>query len=384
MVLHDQRTVVHMDLDSFFVSVERIRDSRLSGKPLIIGGTSGRGVVASCSYEARRFGVHSAMPMRLARQLCPEATVISGDMEAYSQYSGMVTEIIRDQSPLFEKASIDEFYVDLTGMERFFGAYKWAGDLKGTINRETGLPLSFGLAINKMVAKVATGEAKPDGEIQIKQGAEPDFLAPLPVRRIPMVGEKTGQMLANMGVKLIRTLREIPTEYLNRIMGKSGYVLSQRARGVDPSPIVPYSERKSISTERTFQSDTIDVYRLRAFLTRMTEKLAFDLRKSNKLTACVTVKVRYSDFNTYTKQARIAYCASDHVLTKKVLELFDQLYERRVLVRLVGVRFSHLIQGGHQINLFEDTEQDIRLYEAIDVIKHKYGASAVMRASALC
>lgn len=381
--LNEKRAVVHLDLDTFFVSVERMRDRRLAGKPLIIGGTGGRGVVSSCSYETRKFGVRSGMPMKMARRLCPDAISISGDFEQYSKYSDMVTEVVREESPLFEKASIDEFYVDMTGMERFFGTYSWSKELRQRITKETGLPISFGLAANKTVAKVATGEVKPEGQGYIRRGEEQNFLDPLNVRKIPMVGEKTGQYLINLGVRKIRTLREIPREVLVRLMGKPGMTLYHRARGKDDSPVVPYNERKSISSERTFAEDTIDLAGLRATLIGMTEKLAFSLRESQKLSACITVKIRYADFNTVTRQSRIPYTAVDHVLSDKAIELFDQLYDRRQRIRLVGVRFSHLIHGGYQINLFEDTQKQIRLYQAIDRMKHRFGAGSVMRASAM-
>ncbi|MFM2374998.1 MAG: hypothetical protein RLZZ165_94, partial [Bacteroidota bacterium] len=298
MFLNEKRAIVHMDLDTFFVSVERLRDARLKGRPLIIGGTGGRGVVSSCSYETRKFGVQSGMPMKLARRLCPAATVISGDFELYSRYSDEVTALVRAHSPLFEKASIDEFYVDMTGMERFFGAYRWASDLRSRIARETGLPMSMGMAVNKTVAKVATGEIKPNGQMEVSRGMEQSFLDPLPVSKIPMVGEKTAQFLSNLGVRQVRTLREIPQEFLQRIMGKAGMTLWQRAHGIDDTPVEPYSERKSISSEQTFAEDTIDIAGLHATLARMTERLAFSLREAEKLTACITVKVRYADFNT--------------------------------------------------------------------------------------
>ncbi len=377
------KTILHLDLDTFFVSVERLRDSRLANVPLIIGGTGDRGVVASCSYETRQFGVSSAMPIRLARRLCPHAVVISGDHELYSRYSGIVTEVIADRAPLFEKSSIDEFYIDLSGMERFFGSWKWASELRQIIGKETGLPSSFGLSINKMVAKVATGEAKPNGQIEISRGTEQQFLGPLPVTKIPMIGRKTSTMLINMGVRQVFTLREIPRELLERIFGKMGVLMWKRARGIDDTPVIPYSERKSISSERTYSQDTIDVKEMHANLKRMTEKLAYQLRREGRMTACVTVKIRYSNFDTLTKQAHIPYTASDHVLTKKVIELFEKLYDRRLLIRLLGVRFTDLITGGHQINLFEDTEEMIRLYQAIDKVKHRFGESAVMRAAGM-
>jgi DNA polymerase-4 len=374
------RQIVHIDLDSFFVSVERLMQPRLVGKPVLVGGTSDRGVVASCSYEAREFGIHSAMPMKMARQLCPEAIIVKGDTGEYSKYSDMITDIIAEKVPLYEKTSIDEFYIDMTGMDRFFGCYKLATELRQKIMKETRLPISFALSANKTVSKVGTGEAKPNGQRQIENGFEKQFLAPLSIRKIPMVGDKTYQLLRGMGVTWIHTLQEMPCELMQQVLGENGGVIWRKANGIDTSPVVPYSERKSISTERTFDKDTIDVKGLKGILTGMTEKLAFQLRSENKLTACVTVKIRYSDFNTYTMQARIPYTSLDHVLMEKVQVLFDKLYQKRMLIRLVGIRFSHLVQGGHQYNLFEETVEKIQLYEAMDRIRVRYGQDAVFRA----
>lgn len=371
-----------MDLDSFFVSVERLQNDCFKGKPLLIGGGD-RGVVASCSYEARAFGVHSAMPMRLAKQLCPEAIVVRGDMERYSQYSQMVTEIIQEAVPLYEKSSIDEFYIDLTGMERFFGCMKLATELKKSIVKHTGLPISFGLSENKTVSKVATNESKPDGQRQVAYGTEKDFLSPLAVDKIPMVGEKTAYTLRKMGVQKIQTLQQMPVEMLEAVFGKMGIIISQKANGVDHTPVVPYSERKSISTENTFGQDTIDVKKLESVMVAMTEQLAFKLRKEQQLTSCVTVKIRYSDFDTHTLQRKLPYTSADHVLIPMVKELFKKAYSRRLLIRLVGVRFSGLVHGNYQINLFEDTEEGIRLYQAMDRLRLKHGDQAVVRATGM-
>jgi len=379
----EERAIAHMDLDTFFVSVERLQDSRLNNKPILIGGSSDRGVVASCSYEARAFGIHSAMPMKMARQLCPEAIIIRGNSGNYSKYSKIVTEIIREEVPLFEKTSIDEFYVDLTGMDRYFGCFQFACELRQKIMRESGLPISFGLSKNKTVSKVATGEAKPNNEMHIPLGDERPFLAPLSVRKIPMVGAKTYQSLCHLGVKKIKTIQEMPVEMLERVFGKSGRVLWSKAQGVDNSPVIPHSERKSISTERTFDRDTIDVRKLRGILTAMSENLSLQLRRGEKLTACITVKLRYSDFNTHTLQKRIPYTAADHNLLPIILELFTKLYSRRLRVRLIGVRFSHLVNGGHQIDLFNDDENALQLYQALDKVRNRFGDRAVCRASGM-
>lgn len=377
------RSIIHMDLDAFFVAVERAKNPRLNKVPLIIGGASRRGVVAACSYETRKFGVHSAMPMYLALQLCPDAKVISGDMEAYSQYSHLVTEVIADRAPLFEKASIDEFYIDASGMDRFFGTFKWSVELRKKIIKESGLPISMALSVNKLVSKVATAEFKPNAEKQISAGAEKDFLAPLSIEKIPMVGKQTSTFLYDMGVRTVATLREMPLKFLTSAFGKNGISLWNKAHGIDDTPVVSYTEQKSISTESTFETDTIDVKRLKSILIAMVEKVAFQLREQKKLTSCITVKIRYSNFDTETKQIHVPYTSSDHIILRVTQELFDKLYNRRMLIRLVGVRLSNLVQGNHQISLFNDTEEDINLYEAMDFIKHKHGVEKLVRATTL-
>lgn len=374
------RQVAHFDLDTFFVSVERLQDRRLEGKPILIGGVSDRGVVASCSYEARQYGVHSAMPMKMARNLCPDAMVIRGDMELYSKYSDMVTEIIAERAPLYEKASIDEHYLDLTGMDRFFGTLKWAHELRYRIIRETGLPVSFGLSVNKTVSKIATGEAKPNGELDVPKPKIKPFLAPLSIRKIPMIGDKTYRLLRSMGVTTIDVLSRIPPEMLQSILGKNGIVLWKKANGIDDTPVVHEHNRKSISTERTFDRDTTDTVRLNRILISMVEKITYTLRKQQKLTSCVTVKIRYANFDTHTLQKRIPYTAFDHVLIETAQELFKRLYQRRMRIRLIGVRFSHLIRGVQQLNLFEDTPEMVSLYLAMDNLRKRFGARAVRRA----
>ncbi|MFA9219952.1 MAG: DNA polymerase IV [Sediminibacterium sp.] len=381
--MSSERSILHMDLDTFFVSVERLLDSRLNNRPVLIGGTSDRGVVASCSYEARKFGVHSAMPMHMARKLCPEAVVIKGNSYNYLKYSDLVSEMVREAVPLFEKTSIDEFYCDLTGLDRFFGCYQFAGELRQKIGKEIGLPISFGLSSSKTVSKVATGEAKPNNQIRIETGTEKPFLAPLSIRKIPMVGEKTHQLLVNLGIRKIHTLQEMPLDVMSKALGENGTSIWKKANAIDPSPVVPFQERKSISTERTFDQDTIDIHKLRGLLIAMTENLAFQLRKGEKLTSCVTVKLRYSDFQTETMQCRIPYTSADHILIPKILELFEKLYSRRVLIRLIGVRFSHLVSGGYQINLFDDNEEQISLYTAMDDMRKKFGDRAVMKAAGI-
>ncbi len=376
----ETRTIVHFDLDTFFVSVERLVNSSLKRKPVIVGGLSDRGVVASCSYEARRFGVHSAMPVRVARQLCGDAVFVRGDMELYAKYSSLVTEIIAESAPVYEKASIDEHYLDITGMDRFFGSLKWSHELRQRIMKETGLPISFGLSTNKTVSKIATGEAKPNGELCVLPDKIKPFLFPLSIRKIPMIGKKGYRLLRSMGVAYIKTLSCIPPEMMLQLMGKNGLSVWEKANGIDPTPVVQYSERKSVSTERTFDKDTTDVEKLRSILIAMTEKIAFDLRKKHKLTGCVTVKIRYSNFDTHTVQKHLPYTAFDHLLIAVALELFDRLYQRRMLIRLIGVRFSKLVGGSQQLDLFDENPELANLYQAMDGIRLRYGKNAVRRA----
>jgi DNA polymerase-4 len=377
------RSILHLDLDSFFVSVERLINSELKKRPLLVGGISDRGVVAACSYETRAFGVHSGMPMKLARRLCPEAIVLRGNSGTYTKYSDLITEIIQSEVPAFEKASIDEFYADLSGMDQFFGTYKFASELRTKIIRESGLPISLGLSINKVVSKVATGEAKPNNQIKIDQGYEKQFLAPLPIRKIPMIGDKTGLTLQRLGIRIVSDLQKLPEELLLQTLGKTGGVIWRRAQGIDHSPVITYNERKSISTERTFDYDTIDMTLLRELLIAMTENLAYQLRRGQKLTSCVSVKIRYADFDTQSRQLKIPYTSADHLLIPRILELFNALYNRRLRVRLIGVKFSHLAGGNYQINLFDDNESAIQLYQAIDRMRLRFGDRSIIRASSL-
>ena len=375
------RAILHLDLDAFFVSVECLHNDALRGKPLIIGGHAGRGVVTCCSYEARRFGVYAAMPVRMALRLCPDAIVLRGDMERYSEQSRLITEIVEAEAPLFEKASIDEFYVDLSGMDRYIGCWKWSKELREKIIRESGLPISMGLSVNKLISKIGAGEAKPNGSQLVETGMEKAYIAPLSAAKIPSIGRETYRKLSFMGIRTVETLAQVPPLLLERQFGKHGRSIWKKANAIDDSPVIPYHDSQSISTERTFQTDTIDVRDLHSRLTGLCMKLSFELRQAQKLTSCVTVKIRYTDFNTYTRQCRIPYTASDQVLLRHVRELFDKLYERRQLVRLIGIRFSGLVHGHPQLSLFDASEEEIALDQAMDKIRKRFGGGAVGRAS---
>jgi DNA polymerase IV len=375
-----QRYITHFDLDSFFVSVECLNDPSLKGKPVLVGGHSERGVVAACSYEARKYGIHSAMPMKTALRLCPHATVVGNARGEYSKYSRWVTEIIAARAPLFEKASIDEFYLDLTGMDRYFDPYQWTIDLRAEITAATQLPISFALASNKMISKIATQEAKPNGYIQVPAGMEQEFLAPLPVNKIPGVGEHTYQAMQEMGIITIRDLSEQPIDLLERRFGKYGTELWSKARGIHTAEVIPYHEAKSISTENTFEENKTDMDFLMAELVRMTERVGYELRQDNKTAGCVAVKIRYPDFETTSRQMTIPYTFYDDELIAKAKELFHQLYRKGQPIRLLGVRLSELTSEAVQTNLFVDTRKKNDLYKAIDEVKNKYGKDAVVKA----
>lgn len=375
-----ERAIVHMDLDTFFVSCERLQESKLNGIPVIIGGGD-RGVVASCSYEARYFGVRSAMPIKMALKLCPDAKIIRGDYERYSKFSKEVTEIIQEKVPVLEKASIDEFYMDLSGMDQFFGCYQWTKEIAESVTKNTGLPISFALSTNKTVSKIGTGESKPVGRFEIPAKNINSFLNPLSIRKIPMVGEVTFQLLSRIGVRKIQTLAEMPVLVLQQMIGKNGAELWKKANGIDLNPVIPYSERKSLSKEHTFTNDTMDIFEIKRLISEMAESLAYQLRQEKWLTSTVVLKIRYANFDTETKQMKISYTSIDHTLARVALDLFEKLYTRRMRLRLVGLRFTNLVHGTYQMNLFEDSEELMNLYQAMDRMKNRFGKNALGRAS---
>lgn len=379
-MMDKDKHIIHMDQDAFFVSVELRKNPKLVGKPVIVGGNSDRGVVTSCSYEARKFGVHAAMPGRMAKQLCPQAIFVRGNMDDYSKASHEITEIIADRVPLFEKASIDEHYIDMTGMDKFFGCMKFASELRQTIINEMGLPISFGLSVNKTVSKIVTNECKPNGEKEISFPEVRPFLNPLAVHKIPGIGDATYKKLREMGVRKIQTLAEVPQDLMFKILGQHGLGIWQKANGIDLSPVVPYRERKSIGTQTTFESDSMDIWKMKAILSGMVTNLTYELRNQQKLTACITVTIRYSNFETVTQQARIPYTALDSFLIARAHDLFKRLYSKRMLLRLIGVKLSHLVSGYEQIGLYHTSEEEYDLYQAMDKVRNHYGIESVVKA----
>jgi len=378
---NSNRQILHLDLDTFFISVERLMNPKLKNKTVMIGGFSDRSVVSSCSYETRRFGVHAGMPMKMARHLCSDAIILRGDMDNYSKYSKLVTEIINEKAPLFEKASIDEFYVDLTGMDHFFGTQKWSKELHSTIVKESGLPISFGLSTNKTTSKITTNEAKP-GMLSVSENHVLPFIQPLSIKKIPGVGHKAFRTFRQMGIYTIKNLSEIPIQTIEYSFGKTGINLWKKSNGIDNSPIVQYREQKSISTERTFDKDSTNFKHMLEIVVLMVEKLSFDLRKQNKLTSVVSVKIRYSNFDTHTLQKKIPSTSFDHHITEVAKELFVKIYNRRLSVRLIGVKFNKLVRGPQQLQLFDPKANLTKLYNELDFLKTKFGNKTIRKAIA--
>ena len=378
-----QRIIAHFDLDAFFVSVECLNNPSLKGKPLIVGGHNERGVVCACSYETRKFGVHSAMPMKTAMRLCPQAIVVGGSYSEYGKYSQWVTDIIAAKAPLFEKASVDEFYIDLTGMDRFFDPYKWTIDLRKEIIAKTNLPISFGMASSKLVAKIATDEAKPNGYLYVSFGSEKEFLAPLNVAKIPGVGKHTCKSFYEMRINTIQDLSNQPVALLEKYFGRFGSDLWNKSNGVHSRKVVNSHQAKSISTENTFFENKTDINFLLTEVVRMTEKIAFELRQDNKIAGCIAVKIRYSDFETTSKQTTIDYTFYDDKLIVKAKELFRQLYKGKKAVRLLGVRLSHLVDEAIQTNLFDNSEKKMALYKTIDDVKNRFGRDSISKATCI-
>jgi DNA polymerase-4 len=365
--------ILHLDLDSFFVSVERILNPDLIGKPVIVGGSGNRGVVSSCSYEARAFGVRSAMPMMKARALCPHAVTANNGYREYGKYSKMVTDIIAEKSPQFQKASIDEFYIDVSGMDKYFGAEKWSHSLRNHIIKETGLPISWGLAANKLLAKMCTQDAKPNGTYVIPLGEEQQYLDPKPVGTIPFVGEKMVETLARMRIHTIADLRAFEQEALMRRFGKNGMWLWQKARGIDHSQVHSGREEKSVSCERTFSNNISNRKEMKHLLFTLCEKLSFELRSKQWQTGCVTVKIRFSNFETHSHQKQIIPEFATPDLYAVAEKLLDELWEDNVPLRLIGIRFSDLSGIEDQLTLFDNSETKRNYFSAVDKLKAKYG-----------
>jgi len=377
-----ERAIVHMDLHDYYIECERLSNSSLVGLPLIIGGATNRGSVAACSREAASYGVRIAMPTSYALKLCPNATLLKGDYGSYSNKSMELTEIIKQHAPVVEKSSIHSFYLDITGMDRFFGCYDWTKKLSGNILKESGLNPSWALSVNKTVSKIGTFGISPTHPQNINLENVRPFLNPLPIQRLPNIGETTFQLLSRIGIRHIGKVSEMPPTVLQKMLGKRGKTIWERANGIDREPVEPYSEKKEIYMEHDFEMDCIDIKAIRGRLMAMVEQLAFRLRQDNLVTSKIIIKVKYNNLDTETKQSSIGYTSLDHIIKNEVQLLFSKLYHRRMRLVKVGVRFSDIVQGAHQINLFEDTGEMLSLYNALDTIRNKYGANAIGSSSA--
>jgi len=375
------RWIAHLDMDCFFVSVERLLDPSLAGKPVVVGGDpSGRGVVASASYEARRFGVRSAMASKRAKELCPGLIFVAGHHHLYGEHHDKVREILARYAPGVEAASIDEFYLDFSGCNLLHGAiFPLLRRILEQVSSELGLPSSAGLAANKLLAKVGSRLAKPAGVMWIPAGAEAEILAPLPVRAIPGVGPVTRTMLERLGVTRVGHLASIPKPVLEAALGAFGPELARKARGISESPVAEGDERKSVGHETTFEEDTADPIVLEATICHLVEKAAHRLRKAGMKAGGVTVKIRYSDFRTVTRSRGIAASDRDGELLAVARELMAGAVGRRVRVRLIGVSLERLRAGSEQIGLFT-AARDARLaslFPAVDRVRKKYGFDSI-------
>ena len=384
------RCILHIDMDAFFVSVEQVRDPSLKGKPVIVGGDPNgrRGVVAAASYEARQYGIHSAQPISRAKRLCPHAIFLRGTHGLYSDFSKRIFDILNHYSPLVEPMSLDEAYVDLTGCERLHGpSSETAMRIHDEIKNRVGINASVGMGSNKLMAKIASGMAKPNGFLRILPGYEAAFLAPFPIGRIPGIGPKSVEEFHRRGIRSVRELAALPLDLLEEAHGEWGQRLYQKARGISHSPVWKRDDTRSISRETTLDRDSSDPVFVESKLSWLVEKAASQLREEGLRARCVSLKLRDSNFKTVTRSFTLkeATC-EDHVIFDRVAGLFRKQFERTMRVRLVGVALTSLISGSpQQIELFGDmdTKQGQKLYEGIDRIRDKYGFRSIIRGSSV-
>ena len=375
------RTIFHIDLDAFFVTVEQVLDPALRGKAVIVGGRpQSRGVVAAASYEARKYGVHSAMPLARAKQICPKAVFLAGNYRKYVEFSHKFMDILGDYTPSLQPGGLDEAYLDVSGCENFGSWRSLAMKIKQRITKETGLVASVGIAPCRVAAKVASDLSKPDGLIEVLPGEERVFLSPLPVRRLPGVGEKTGKVLKIMGIETIGQLADMPDVLFRSRFGEGIAWLQQHARGIDNSPVEAYGEAKSISRETTFEKDTMDIAFLKANLRYFAEKLGAELREEGKNARTVTLKLRYSDFETvnHSSTARESTNLDDTIFQSAVRLLDKTLGNRFKPVRLIGLEVSHFTGRETQLSFFDAEAKRLeQLDRAIDQVRDKYGFDAI-------
>lgn len=376
------RCIMHVDLDAFFVSVEQRDRPELRGRPVVVGGKPDRrGVVAAASYEARKFGLHSGMPLTTAYRLCPQATFIEGDFRKYREASQKFMAILADFSPFIEPMGIDEAYLDVTGFESLYGTLRqMAARIKARVKEEVGLVVSVGIAANRLVAKVASDQSKPDGLLEIAPGEEAGFLAPLPVADLPGVGKKTGDVLRRLAIKTIGQLAAVPPDTLKHYFGSTGESLQRHARGMGSDRLYPPAEAKSISRETTFDRDTRDPALIKASLSYLAQKVGRNLREQGKQAKTITLKLRAADFTTVTRQKTVEPTSSDQAISDAGLELLEKmlLYNRQP-VRLVGIGVSNLVEPATQLDMLDSRIMAReRLSRQIDRIRKKYGFHAIL------
>lgn len=382
------KSILHIDMDCFYVSVERLRDPALNGRPVAVGGSpDGRGVVASASYEARVFGVRSAMAMGAALRLCPHLIVIRGTYSRYAEVAARINEILLSFTPLVEMASQDEAYLDLTGTERLWGAGALAADrIRRRVAEETRLPCSVGIGANRTIAKIASGLAKPSGLLWVPGGSEAAFLRNLPVESLPGVGERTRERLRSLGILRVGDLAAADEGLLRRHLGEHGIDLVRRARGEGSTRVEPEREAKSIGAEETFDTDTADAEYLHAVLSALCERVAFRLRQSGRHAQTVTVKLRYTNFETHTVAQTLEAPINDEVrLFEAARALLENRRDPGRPLRLVGVTASGLCDGPGQLDLIANADDSRRLQtqKAVDALRKKHGFSAIRRASSI-
>jgi DNA polymerase IV len=377
-----QHRIMHIDLDAFFVSVEQTLNPELKGKQVVVGGKPDRrGVVAAASYEARAFGLHSGMPLLTAVRLCPQAIFIEGNYHHYSEASHKFMAILADFSPFLEPAGIDEAYLDVTGFESLHGTIRqMAFKIKKRVKDELGLVASIGIASCKIVAKVASDHSKPDGLVEVPAGQEADFLAPLPINKLPGIGKKTEQVLTGLGIKTLGELAKMRPSTLKNRFGTFGEELHRLARGIDDRAVLPPGEAKSISRETTFPEDISDHEFLMATLRYLTERVGADLREQGKQARCVAIKVRYEDFTTITRQRTLRQTTdTDQAIFQTGAELLQvALTADKRPIHLIGIGVSHLNEPAGQLSLLEVTDRRLeKLNKTIDRIRDKYGFTAI-------
>jgi len=376
------RTIMHIDLDAFFVSVEQVLNPELRGKPVVVGGRPDRrGVVASASYEARAFGVHAGMPLATASRLCPQAIFIEGSFPKYRETSQRFMAILADFSPFLEPVSLDEAYLDVTGFESIYGSIRqMAMAIKQRIKDELGICASVGIATSKVVAKVASELSKPDGLLVVEAGKERSFLAPLPIAELPGIGKRTEQILKTLGINNIEEIANMPLSALKSHFGASGEILHRYASGIDDREVESPGEAKSISRETTFGKDTKDRSFLKATLRYLSERVGAELREQGKQARCVTLKLRYADFTTITRQHTLRQSDdSDQTIFDTGLRLLKRaLSAEKRLVRLIGIGVSNLVEPERQLDMLDSSAQrQEQLDRAIDRIRRKYGFTAI-------